>query len=172
MTIKGQVYQINVKPKTEGERGIPKLPVGGAQVSFQGIEVDFNRYRAERCEGDLDKALLLIPFETIQQLNEEKWPVQAGDLGENITTLGIPYGLFQVGDKYLIGNSLEVKISRPCTACSNLEVLPYVGERLKEFVRALTWKDSGEIKNRRGWYASVLTEGEIRTGDLIEKIIK
>jgi len=49
--------------------------------------------------------------------------------------------------------------------------LPLTHQRIAEFVGKLTWKEDGELKNRRGWYARVLKEGEIRTGDLIEELI-
>jgi len=169
---KGQIYQINVKPETPGERGIPKFPVESALVTLQGVEGDFNRYRTEKNGRDLDSALLLIPYESIQQLNQEGWLVKPGDLGENVTVLGVAYDSFKVGDIYSLGKNLKIQISRPCTACGNLELLQYVGERVKEFVRTLTWKENGKIMNRRGWYARVLKEGEINKGDLIERIIR
>src|SRR3989344_2899786 len=171
---KGQIYQINVKHETEGERGIPKFPIKSALFSLDGVMGDFNRYRTENNGRDPDSALLLIPYETIQQLNEEGWPINIGDLGENITTFGLDYDSFQVGNRYLLGfgKELEIQISRACTACKNLASLPYVGDKIAEFVRTLTWKEGDDVKNRRGWYARVLKEGQIETGGLIERIIK
>ena len=41
------VQQINVKPKTGSERGLPKLPVDSASVTGSGVEGDYNVYRHE-----------------------------------------------------------------------------------------------------------------------------
>ncbi len=81
----GLIYQLNRKPQTPGERGLPKLPVEEAMITFQGIEGDYNRYRSERKQNNPDWALLLMPLEMIMQLNREGWPVNPGDLGVNRT---------------------------------------------------------------------------------------
>jgi MOSC domain-containing protein YiiM len=39
-------------------------------------------------------AILLIPLETIEELQGEGWPIKPGDIGENFTTEGIPYSSF------------------------------------------------------------------------------
>ncbi len=149
----GLVYQINAKPQTPNARGIPKIPVESVNVRFGGLEGDYNLYRMSQQllnRGDLDKAVMFLPLETIRQLNQEGWPIKPGDLGENMTVEGIPYEAFAVGQRYSVGNA-EIEISKPCKV---LSVLPYVGqEKLKEFVQTLV--------NRRGWYARVLKEGSI-----------
>lgn len=167
----GRIYQINKKLETPGEHGLPKLPVESSLVTYRGIDGDFNVYRHEKKHDDPDMALLLFPLEMIHKLNKEGWPVSPGDLGENITTTGIPYDNFAPGKIYRLGDQTEIQISRPCTACQNLYLLPYVGqERGPTFLKTLTWKENGVIKNRRGWYAIVLKEGPIRKEDSIEEI--
>ncbi len=168
--MKATIYQLNIKPETPGERGLPKKPVEAAYVIARGIVGDFNKYRHEEKHDNPNMALLLLPLETIQQLNTEGWPVQPGDLGENITTHGIPYNSFAPGKRYALGNA-EIEIAEPCTPCRNLAVLSYVGkERCTEFMRTLLYQN-GERNNRRGWYARVLKEGEIKKGETIEEII-
>src|SRR3989344_5386859 len=93
------VHSINIKPETEGERGLPKIPVCEAAVGLDGVVGDYNRSRTERKNCDMDRALLLLPLETLDDLQKEGWPVKPGHLGENITTLGIPYGDFAPGKK-------------------------------------------------------------------------
>ncbi len=157
----GRIYQINVKPETPGERGLPKQGVWQAMVNVFGIVGDFNRYRAEKNGNDRDTALLVLPFETIQELQYEGWPVAPGDLGENITMTGIAYDHFRPGGKYRLG-SIEMQIARACDPCTNLYCLPYVGrDKGPRFMRTLL--------GRRGWYARVLKEGYITQGDLIEE---
>jgi hypothetical protein len=82
----GRVHQINMKPLTQGERGLPKKPVKEVQVTKAGLDGDFNKYRHEKKNDDPDSAVLLMPLETIRQLNEEGWPIRPGDIGENFTT--------------------------------------------------------------------------------------
>lgn len=160
--MQGLVYQINIKSETPGERGLPKKPVDIVQVTRQGIINDFNRYRHEECYDDPDKAVLIFSLETIVQLNSEGWPVQVGDVGENFTTQGIPYEHFSIGQRYQLGEVI-IEISKVCDPCSNLRHLPYVGQENKaRFVKALV--------GRRGWYARVLKEGEVRTKDKIQEI--
>ncbi len=98
----------------------------------------------------------------IATLNAEGWSIQPGHIGKNLTTQGIPYDLFAVGKKYAIGEVL-LQISKPCTPCRNLHILPYVGEqKVPAFIKTLV--------NRRGWYARVLREGHIKKGDHISEI--
>src|SRR3989344_434245 len=96
----GLLYQLNLKPETPGERGLPKLPVEEARLTRIGLEGDFNRYRAEKKAGSLDRAVLVLPWETLQELNQEGWPIEPGHLGDNITTQGIPYEELQLEQKY------------------------------------------------------------------------
>lgn len=158
----GMVHQINIKPRTRGERGLPKMPVESVRVTKLGLEGDFNLYRHEKLRGDPDSAVLLLPLETILQLNAEGWPVKTGDLGENFTTAGVPYSGFSPGKVFRLGSAV-VEISRACNPCENLYLLPYVGDS----------KGPGFLKvmlGRRGWYARVRTEGVVRRGDPIEEV--
>lgn len=162
--MKGFVYRINIKPETPEGRGLPKQSAEQVFVYRGGVEGDFNRYRHEKNNDSPDMALLIMPLETLRKLNSEGWPVAPGDLGENITSLGIPYDSYEPGKIYRVGES-EVQISEPCTACENLKVLHYIGEEKKaDFIKTLTWKEGEAIINRRGWYARVLKDGAIKKG--------
>ncbi|MBI2668988.1 MOSC domain-containing protein [Candidatus Woesearchaeota archaeon] len=131
-------------------------------VTVQGFQGDYNVHRTERKNSDPYKALLLMPLETIVELNSEGWPVNPGDLGENITTSGLLYDSFSVGQRYRIDEA-EIEISEPCTPCVNVSLLPYVGEeKVTKFMSILA-----KPTNRRGWYAKVLREGRICKGDPI-----
>jgi MOSC domain-containing protein YiiM len=153
------VHQINVKPKTRVERGLPKVHVESAFVSRKGIRGDFNVYRHEVLKDDPDSALLVIPLETIEELNLEGWPVKPGDLGENITTRGVSYSSFSIGKTYAI-RGVSFQISRACDPCDNLYLLPYVGKsKGPRFLKTML--------GRRGWYARVLEEGWVAKGDPI-----
>ena len=157
------IHQINRKPQTSDERGIPKVPVYEVAVMANGIEGDFNRYRHEKKKDSPNMALLIMPLETIQELNEEGWPIEPGDIGENITTVGIEYKDLRMRKRFRLGK-VEIEITTEVTPCTNLFVLPYVGrEKGPAFIKTML--------NRRGWYARVLKEGNITKGDIIEPII-
>jgi MOSC domain-containing protein YiiM len=157
---RGRVYQLNRKTELTGERGLPKAPVPEAQITVEGLQGDFNRFRHEERHDDPHMALLLLPIETIEGYNRDGWPVQPGDLGENVTTSGIPYEAFAPGTKWRIGD-VRVEVAKACTPCDNLFLLPYIGkERGPEFLQVSL--------GRRGWYARVLDEGTVRRGDTIE----
>ncbi|MBI4450614.1 MOSC domain-containing protein [Candidatus Woesearchaeota archaeon] len=160
--MQGIIYQLNVKPETPGQRGLPKHSVNHAAITLNGVIGDYNKYRTTKKNNTPDRALLIMPWEMLQQLNAEGWPVHAGHLGENITTRGIPYEHFAAGQRYKSG-SVEFIITEPCNPCVNLQVLPYVGERVQEFIKTLV--------GRRGWYARAAQAGVMRSGDAIEEMV-
>ena len=151
------VFQINVKPNTPGEVGLPKVPIDSGEVSLSGIEGDYNRFRFNKKNNDPDMAIMLISMDIIEELNNEGWPVKPGDLGENLTLVNIDYRTIKPGQRYTAGQA-ELVISIISDPCSNLNVLPYVGEdKVSTFIKTLM--------NRRGWYARVIKEGLVSSGD-------
>lgn len=159
----GLIYQLNSKPKTRGERGLPKYSVEEVRITFQGMEGDFNHYRSEKKGSTLSRALLLYPLESIYELNQEGWPIQPGDLGENVTMQGIPYSTLQLGKIYRLGE-IRIQIAEVCKPCVNLSLLSYVGKsKVKKFMQT--------VLERRGWYARVLQEGMVRREDGIEELV-
>lgn len=160
--MKGTVFQLNVKPQVPGEVGLPKHPVDSVRLTAKGFDGDYNRYRQEKKNGTPDMAVLLMPLETLREIEKDGWPVKPGDIGENITTLGLAYSDFPVGSRFQIGQA-QIQISEPCTPCKTLGHLPYVGaEKAPVFIKAML--------GRRGWYARVIKEGVIRKGDAIEPL--
>ena len=153
----GKVLHINRKPKTPGEFGLPKPEVERARITAEGIDGDYNDFRATKKGNHPDMALLLMPIETIRELNEEGWPAKVGDLGENIVTEGILLNAFEPEMKFDIGGA-QIQISYECDPCYKLHSLPYIGEeRGPEFIKTMM--------GRRGWYARVLEPGDIAVGD-------
>ena len=160
----GRIYQINSKPETPGEHGLPKIATQSSYVAVGGLEGDFNRGRHERHNDNPDWAVLLMPIETIEELNSEGWPIKAGDIGENITSQGVAYAAFEPGTKWRIGEAV-IQITIPCTPCKNLYLLPYVGDdKGPAFLKTMI--------DRRGWYARVLKPGRIARTDGIEELVE
>ena len=151
------VFQINVKPNTMGEVGLPKISIDSGEISLSGIEGDYNRFRFNKKNNDPDMAIMLISKDILEELNNEGWPVKPGDLGENLTLANIDYRTIKSGQHYTAGQA-ELEVSIICHPCSNLNVLPYVGEdKVSTFIKTLM--------KRRGWYARVIKEGLVSSGD-------
>ena len=149
----GRIERLSVKPETPGEYGLPKRAVPFLAVTPLGAEGDFNNYRTREMPGDRDQALLLMTREVLDALRSEGWPVEAGDLGENITLDGVAEASLGPGTRFRLG-PVEIEISKACDPCTETYVLPYIGpERGPAFVKALV--------GRRGWYARVHTAGRI-----------
>ena len=150
------ITQVSVKPKTDGERGLPKLSIEKATVTAAGLDGDYNNHRTIKKQATLDRAL--------DELNKEGWPVKPGDIGENLTLYGIEYDELWAGKKYKAGDVI-FELTTPATPCKNLALLQYVGEeKITDFMRTLV--------NRRGWYAKVLKEGTLEQGMTVEEIIE
>ncbi len=160
--LKGEVFRLGAKGRAPGEHGLPKPELGTAVLSTDGVAGDYNLFRQTEKGGDPSMALLLVPLETIETLNGEGWPVRPGDLGENVTTRGIPYDALTPPCRLRLGTA-TIETTKACTPCDNLFLLPYVGpERGPAFLRATL--------DRRGWYARVVSGGQVRRGDLIERV--
>jgi MOSC domain-containing protein YiiM len=156
VAVPGRITQLNLKPKVGRSRGLPKKPVAQLTITSEGVLGDFNRWRTEAAHGDPDQAVLLLREEDLADLRAEGWPVQPGDLGENLTVVGIPADSLQPGAQVRVGQVLLV-VSKPCDPCTVLYSLPYVGtERGPGLLRSL--------RGRRGWFARVVQGGTVRVG--------
>ena len=160
VAVPGRITQLNLKPKVGRSRGLPKRAVPHITITSEGVQSDFNRWRTEAAHSDPDQAVLLLRDEDLADLRAEGWPVQAGDLGENLTVVGLPANSLQVGAQVRVGEVL-LAVSKLCDPCTVLYSLPYVGtERGPGFLRALT--------GRRGWFTRVLQGGSVRVGMPVE----
>jgi len=122
-------------------------------ITPEGVQGDYNRWRTEKADGDPDQAVLLLQEEILADLRAEGWPVQPGELGENLTVAGLPPEAFQPGAQLCLGTVI-LELSKPCEPCTVLYTLPYVGaERGPLFLRT--------INGRRGWFARVLQGGTV-----------
>jgi len=149
----GSIVRLSVKSQAAGEVGLPKHAVPSLRVALDGAEGDYNSYRTRKLGGDRDQALLVVTQELLTALAADGWPVHPGDLGENVTVSGIREDDLRPGVRLQMGE-VTVAITKPCDPCAELYTLPYVGEeRGPAFLAATT--------GRRGWYAKVLTPGEI-----------
>lgn len=137
--------------------GLPKPSVARLEVSLTGVVGDVNRYRRER-HGDPDMAVSLYSVELAETVAAEGWPVvRPGALGENVTTRGLDFAALAAGQRWRIGDAV-VELSRRMQPCRTLVAL--VGpSNLRAFQQCL--------RDRRGWYARVVTPGVIVDGDSV-----
>ena len=161
--MKGKLIQINVKNKSADGIGLPKIPVASVKVTKSGLDGDYNNYRMDHKAGTLDRAILLMSQEKLDEINQEGWAIKPGDIGENFLIQGIIYDKINIGDRFKIGDAVKIEIREKCNPCKVLANLNYVGqEKIKQFIQTM--------KNRRGWYAKVLLEGRVMQGDEIVKV--
>jgi MOSC domain-containing protein YiiM len=138
--------------------GLPKPAVARLIVEAGGVRGDVNRYRHNGRRGDPDMAVSLYSVELAAAVATEGWPVVTpGALGENLSTQGVDMSPWAAGQRWRIGE-VVVELSRKMQPCRTLTAL--VGPaRLLPFQKCL--------RDRRGWYARVVTPGVIAAGDRI-----
>jgi MOSC domain-containing protein YiiM len=157
---RGRIAGLHRKPRQGRALGIPKPPVDRLTVTGDGVEGDFNRWRAEKAGGDPDQAVLLLGDEILGELGAEGWPVGPGDLGENLRVAGVSPEAFHPGARVTVGD-VVLELSKRCDPCIVLYSLPYDGlERGPAFLRAL--------QGRRGWFARVVRGGVIDRSLMVE----
>lgn len=143
------LMQINVS-----DGGMPKLPVGQARVTVNGLEGD--RQRNTKFHGGPRRAVCLYSEELYDWLRSTHGiDLAGGQLGENFTTRGLDLGSLGVGDCLQVGDCV-VQITGVRTPCNQLK--KWDGD-LPEL-----------IVGRSGWVARVLEEGTVRQGDRVRLI--
>src|SRR5215210_8501277 len=111
--MQGRVVQLHLKPREGRARGIPKRVVNQVTITPEGVEGDFNRWRTEKANGDPDQAVLLLSEEILADLRREGWPVQPGELGENLTLADLPLDALQPGAR-VRADEVELEVTKPC----------------------------------------------------------
>ncbi len=130
--------------------GIPKIPLTTATVTLSGIDGDLH---AHDKHNRLDRAISLFDQEILEDLVEEGFPLEPGTAGENLNVAGLNVQSLPAGTLLRIGDVL-LKLEQPRKPCYVLDV---IHPRLKEV-----------IVGRCGYMASVVQEGQLRTGMTIE----
>ena len=132
--------------------GIPKRPQMGEIFIFrQGLQGDGHHHEKHR---RTEQAICLPDWELLAELKREGFPVGIGTIGENLTVKDLHVQKMSPGMvlKFTGGVILELtKERRPCY------VLDSIHPRLKE-----------AIVGRCGYYARVLKEGILSSGESME----
>jgi|SRR5690348_9693299 MOSC domain-containing protein YiiM len=152
----GRVASVNISPG-----GVPKVPVDEAWVGVRGLAGDGHN-EPEPSHGGPDKAVSLYSVESIARVAADGHTAFPGAFGENLTLEGVEMGDLAVGDRLAIGDVLEIELVEHAQPCQTLG----------------HWFDGRKIARISGkthpedarWYARVLAEGPVRTGDRVRRL--
>jgi len=162
-----KVLSLNVAvPRTvvwkghEVRTGIFKEPVDGP-VMMRRLNLDGDRQADLTVHGGPAKAVYVYPSEHYPLWKSElpEMILPWGMFGENLTTEGLNEEETHIGDQFRIGEAI-VMVTQPRTPCYKLAVKFERDDMLK---RMLT-------NGRSGFYVSVIQQGEVRSGDTIERV--
>lgn len=149
----GRVVQVNVNPRG----GVPKLPVPVTEITTAGVRGDKQQDR--RHHGGPQRAVSLFALERIEALRREGHPIVPGSTGENLTISGLDWEAIAVGDRILVGDWVVLEITGYAAPCRTIAA---------SFVDGAFGRMAQ--KTHPGWsrlYARVISEGDVRPGDLV-----
>ena len=104
----------------------------------------------------------LLHAELFAELAEAGFSVAAGEMGENVTTIGVDLLALPVGAKLLLGGEAVVAVTGLREPCAQLN-------RLRAgLMKALVGRDArGHAVRKTGIMGVVLAGGEVRPGDAV-----
>ena len=148
------VHSINIS--TQG--GVPKLPIDKAQIKFEGVDGDFNKFRTEKKNSTGTRAVTLFSLEQIEKLKSEGHAIDVGTTGENITIEGVDWPSLEVGARMMIGEAM-IELSEPTAPCSKIG---------KSFIDGAFSRIDHELElGWSRWSASVIEEGQVEIGSQV-----
>lgn len=141
--------------------GVPKTAIPDARVGYRGVDGD--RQKTRRHHGRVWQALCLMTAEGIERMQAEGHPITFGSAGENFTIRGLDWAALRPGTRLQIGE-VVCELSVPALPCHHNA--RWFSDR--DFTRMHHEEHPGETR----WYASVLRDGVVRTGDevLVEPV--
>lgn len=112
------------------------------------------------------KALLVVTAEGIDELHQAGYPLWAGALGENVTTRGLDRHAMRLGQRFLAGTVL-LELTSMRVPCSALDVYGTSLGRAVYDAKVRAGDPTSPRWGLGGFYASVITPGEIVPRDII-----
>ena len=153
----GQSREIAVRGGTV-LTSIFKTPVPDRRVVRQH-NIEGDRQSDLQVHGGPYKAVYAYPREHYafwrEQLPDDQ--LEPGAFGENLTTAGLTEDTAYIGDRYRIGSAV-LQITQPRMPCFKLNLRFGRSDMVKRF-----WQS-----NYSGIYFSVVEEGDVQAGDVIE----
>jgi MOSC domain-containing protein YiiM len=140
--------------------GIFKELVHG-RVRLAALNLDGDRQADLSVHGGLDKAVYAYPAEHYDYWRGELQDLDLpwGMFGENFTTEGLLEEAVYIGDRFRIGSAV-LMVTQPRIPCYKLAVKFGRDDIIKRFL----------MSGRSGFYLSVVEEGEVGAGDVVELI--
>lgn len=137
-----------------------KSPVEGA-IPLRKYNLEGDRQADLTVHGGPWKAVYLYPYEHYSYWASELpgMDLPFGVFGENLTSEGITEDVVHIGDRFRIGSTI-LQVSQPRMPCYKLALRFGRSDMVKRF-----W-NSG----RSGIYFSIVQEGELQRGDVIQQI--
>lgn len=150
-----RVAELHPDGGSVGVTAIDKRPTDGpVRVGRYGLRGDVQADRKDH--GGLEKAVYAYDQSEAdwwaRELGED---VPAGRFGENLRVSGLPVDDAEIGERWRIGDTLELEVTGPRTPCATFG--RWLGQ--DGWVRRFT------RRGRPGVYLSVLVPGEVRAGD-------
>lgn len=154
------VHELRPDASSVGVTAIDKRPASGAvRIGAYGTYADVQADRKHH--GGLDKALYAYAQEDAGFWERELGrPLSAGWFGENLRTDGIDVNAARIGERWRIGDRVEVEVTMPRTPCQTFA--RWVGG---EHERG--WVKRFSDERRLGAYLRVVTTGRAQAGDEI-----
>ncbi len=142
--------------------GIFKMPVTGqVAVNVDGLHGDGQADLS--VHGGPDKAVYLFPHEHYPYfadlLDRPVKDLPYGQFGENLSTTGLHENKVMIGDRFRIGDQLELEVSHPRVPCFKLGIILQAPQILRPFLKSL----------KTGFYLRVIKLGLIQAGDEIKQ---
>ena len=140
---------------------IDKRPVRGAvHVGPLGLAGD---EQVDRSHGGPDRAVYVYADEDAAWWSERlDRQIPAGLFGENLRTAGLPVTAARVGEQWRVGEDVVLEVRRFRTPCENLALRMGIEGFHLEFLK------SGRV----GAMCRVLSEGEVRAGDPVRRLVR
>jgi MOSC domain-containing protein YiiM len=105
----------------------------------------------------------LIHVELLDELAEAGFAVKAGEMGENVTTVGVDLLALPTGTRLLLGPSAVVEVTGLRNPCLQLDHFQH------GLMKAVLGRDAdGNLIRKAGVMSIVLADGAVRPGDPIE----
>ncbi|HEY0077364.1 MAG TPA: MOSC domain-containing protein [Pyrinomonadaceae bacterium] len=140
--------------------GIFKEPVEG-RIAVRTLNLEGDRQADLAVHGGVTKAVYAYPAEhyTFWANELSGTELRWGTFGENLTVEGLSESLVHIGDYFRVG-SAELMVTEPRMPCYKLGIKFGRDDIVERF----------RLSGLSGFYLSVVTEGELGTGDSIHLI--
>ncbi|RPF28787.1 MOSC domain-containing protein [Georgenia muralis] len=155
-----RVARLHPDAGSVGVTAIDKQPLDGAvRVGAYGLRGDVQADRKHH--GGPDKALYAV-----DAAEAEHWagvlgePVPPGRFGENLRTAGLAVDDAEIGERWRIGERLEVEVTGPRTPCATFG----------RWLHQERWVARFTARGRTGAYLRVVVPGPVEPGDAVATV--